>query len=403
MTGTVISHYRVKERLGSGGMGIVYRAEDIVLKREVAVKFLPERLTTNKRALERFLREARAAAALNHPHICTIYEVGEHDGQQFIVMELLEGQTLRQRMQGRPLPKDEIIELGIEIADALEAAHAKGIIHRDIKPANIFVTTNRHAKILDFGLAKLVSPETAATADMHDASITATIQEELTEAGYVVGTAVYMSTEQVRGQELDARTDVFSFGAVLYEMATGKKAFPGDNTEAVSDAILNQTPRPPTALNPDIPHKLQEIIETAIEKDRELRYQSASELRADLRRLKRDSDPANVRQTGQSAPEQKPSALPRNRRALTLAAISILALAAVVIGSWWLFKPARPGAQTLVQRSVTANPPENPVYTAAISPDGKYLVYADLTGVFVRLLETGETHSFPLPERFCFR
>src|SRR6266478_3420354 len=297
MLGSAVSHYRVIEKLGGGGMGVVYRAEDLVLRRQVALKFLPEKLTTDKRALERFLREARAAAALNHPHICTIYEIGEHEGQHFIVMELLEGVTLKYRIAGRPLPKQEVVELAMQISDALDAAHSKGIIHRDIKPANLFITVRGQAKVLDFGLAKLMSHEARETAVADDPTIDATIEDNLTVAGTTVGTVAYMSPEQVRGEELDARTDLFSFGTVLYEMATGRQTSSGQSTALTYEAILHHAPTSAIRINPEIPLKLEEILE----KDRELRYQSAGELRADLKRLKRDMESAELRVAAGSA------------------------------------------------------------------------------------------------------
>ena len=295
MLGSTVSHYRVFEKLGGGGMGIVYRAEDLVLKRPVALKFLPQDLTKDKRSLERFLREARAAAALNHPNICTVYEIGEHDEQQFIVMELLEGRTLKYHIGSRPLPKQETVDLAIQIVDALEAAHSKGIIHRDIKPANIFVSPRGQAKVLDFGLAKLLAAEATSDPLVEAARTLSGSNDELTDSGSTVGTVAYMSPEQVRGQQLDARTDLFSFGTVLYEMATGQQAFTGHTAALTYDAILNRPPIAPARINPEIPPKVQEIIDKALEKDRDLRYQSASEFRADLKRLRRDMDSAAMR------------------------------------------------------------------------------------------------------------
>ena len=336
--GQTISHYRVLRKLGAGGMGVVFEAEDSRLGRHVALKFLPEDLADDPQALERFQREARAASALNHPNICTIHDIGEHEGRHFIVMELLDGQTLRERIEGKPIPVELAVELAIQISDALATAHEAGIVHRDIKPANIFVTKRRQAKVMDFGLAKIVEAARAGSTISDAAqSPTLTGAADLTSPGSTVGTVAYMSPEQARGEELDARTDLFSFGAVLYEMLTGHRAFSGNTTAVIFDSILNRTPAPASQLNPEVPPGLQHIIEVALDKDPELRYQNAASLRTDLKRLKREME------SGKSGTVKPATVAESSGSATTASSVSRSTTAAIPIGDTTAVTPSKRG------------------------------------------------------------
>lgn len=385
-SGEQIGPYTILAFLRAGGMGEVYKALDTRLDRTVAIKFLPSILATDKGALERFRREARAASALSHSRICTIHDLGDYQGRPFFVMEFLEGQALNERIGGKPLAVPDLVDFAVQICDALQAAHAKGIIHRDIKPANIFVTASGQIKILDFGLAKLVTEShSAATTVTESETEIITNAMTRTRPGRLMGTPAYLSPEQARGEEVDARTDIFSFGVVLYQMATGRPTFRGQTSGELINAILHETPAKPSALNPAIPGNLELIILKALEKERKTRYQSVDDLLEDL---------------GEFQTAKRRRAAWKARLVMAAAA---LALATGIVIAIILSKGSVNDAPNMVQRQITSNPVNDSVYFAAISDDGKEVAYTDLRGVHVRALATGEVYDISVPPGLCFR